>query len=210
VGDDNMSIWKVNNIFSEEELHDIIEAVKNKKSLFNENFVFQGKVKYELAHGLGIDNDLGRLKIGRIEFTKKAVETLNNLIKDKTDKDLYFDGASCFEYSKTFGMSNLPAHVDGDSTDLMINFQLESNTSWDLGLDLNLYSLEDNSAVIFNPNEVIHWRPIKNFNDGEFVRMIFFRFTDNKTNNSHLPLMQDHEMFAEVKKYRDELWESSK
>ena len=198
----NKNVWKIENIFSDTELKNIYEKVNQKRNEFDENFVFHGDSSLEDISGIGPDPDLGRFRIGRIEITQEVFKKLNDLLKDKTNKNLKLSGISCVEYSNEYGDPNLPPHFDSCETDLIINFQLQSNTEWELGLNLEVYKLEDNSALIFNPNEIIHWRPFKKFKDQEFVKMIFFRFTDYKTDNSHLMLSQDDEIFSEVLKYR--------
>jgi len=156
-----------------------------------------------------VSASLGRLKASRF------FDSMPNQIKDKLEKvakeisgvDMSLRNSSYAEYSAVYGYPDLPPHVDGDSSDMIINFQLSSNTVWELGLDLGTYKLEDNSAMIFNPNTTIHWRPKKTFNDGEYVRMIFFRLCDasNQKNYSHLPNNPDDDMFVEVVRFRNSL-----
>ncbi len=196
------SFWKINNLFSDTELKDIHETVSEKRKGFNSDFVFIGDSPLEDASLLGPDNNLGRLNLGRIGITDEVYDKLKLLVKEKTDKNLQLSGVSCFEYSNKYGAPNLPPHFDSCATDLIVNFQLDSNTNWDLGLDLNIYTLENNSAIIFNPNTIIHWRPIKSFKDEDFVTMIFFRYTDYKTDNSHLMLSQNDEAFRKIIDYR--------
>jgi hypothetical protein len=110
----------------------------------------------------------------------------------------------CVEYSSKYGEPSLPPHFDGDSTDLIVNYQLEANTDWPVGVDTRTVRLDDNSALLFNPNTSVHWRPVKKFEEGEYVRMIFFRFIDpvNPTDNSQLKLKQNHAFFDEARKAR--------
>jgi hypothetical protein len=109
------------------------------------------------------------------------------------------------EYNSLCGNPNLPPHLDSDVNDLILNIQIESNTDWALGLDLKTYTIEDNSALMFNPNKQIHWRAHKEFKDGEYVRMLFVRFFNPKSPSdySHLDVLQDHEMFKEAIEFRD-------
>lgn len=111
------------------------------------------------------------------------------------------------EYSAKYGQPHLPPHFDRDDTDYILDYQFSSSTSWPLGVDRNLYELRDNSAVGFNPNGNIHWRPHKTFNEGEFTRMIFFRFfnEDNPSDYSHLPENIGEPEFVALNEYRDSL-----
>jgi hypothetical protein len=85
--------------------------------------------------------------------------------------------------------------------------QLEANTSWDLGLNTTTYTLEDNSALVFNANTEIHWRVKKDFKPGEYVRMMFVRFynEENPSDYSHLNLTQTHDIFKDARELRDSL-----
>jgi hypothetical protein len=193
------------NLFSNQELLYFYEAVNSVEVPVDK---FGQYIKDEDADPK-VSASLGRLKASRF------FDSMPNQIKDKLEKvakeisgvDMSLRNSSYAEYSADYGRPDLPPHVDGDSNDMIINFQLSSNTVWELGLDLNTYRLEDNSAIIFNPNTTIHWRPKKTFNDGEYVKMIFFRLCDaaNQKDYSHLPNDPDDKMFSEVVKFRDSL-----
>lgn len=147
---------KINNIFSQEEI-----------LLLEKNIL---KSKKEL------DGDLGRKITKDLIIPDEIIEKLIKILKNNNCNDLVFSGAVYAEYNNKYGDPNLPPHTDQDNNNLIINFQLSSNVYWPIGLNKNLYSLENNSAIIFNGNETIHWRPIKIFKNNEYVKMIFFRF----------------------------------
>ena len=176
-----MTIIKVENLFSEKQLDALNNMISNGEATIDE----------KLGRSQVILNSLGEENIG-----SKILEI---------GKNLSLSSAIYVEYSNNFGQPNLPTHYDGDNSDLIVNYQLSSNTSWDIGLGLETYSLEDNSALIFNPNEYIHWRPIKQFEAGEYVKMIFFRLwnKENTSDYSHLRYSLDNPIFDEVKKIRD-------
>jgi hypothetical protein len=90
---------------------------------------------------------------------------------------------------------------------LIINYQLESNTSWELGLDLQTYTLEDNSALVFNANTNVHWRTHKDFKEGEYVKMLFIRFYNSEVRSdySYVPMNQTDKAFIEARALRDSL-----
>lgn len=192
---------KIENLFTDEEL----EIINNSIS----------KAPYR------VDGDLGRLmfeeirprgdQLNRDEFVflfndwRKLESKLIEIGSSICGTRLSFKNAMCVEYNSKYGQPNLPAHFDGDTCDMIINFQLSSNTRWHIGLDMEAYDLQDNSAVIFNGNKSIHWRPVKEFKEGEFVKMIFFRLADdtNPSNYSHMALSQTDMIFYEVNKFRD-------
>lgn len=156
-----------------------------------------------------ISESLGRLKASKFFDTMpiEIKEKLESVAKGISGVDMSLSNSSYAEYSSLYGVPELPPHVDGDTNDMIINFQLSSNTCWEIGLNLLMYKLEDNSAIIFNPNTNIHWRPKKIFDDGEYVKMIFFRLCDekNKKDYSYLPNDPDDAMFKEVVDFRNSI-----
>jgi hypothetical protein len=184
-------MYKANNILTQEEIDFILKEIKN---------VPEESTK--------IDEILGRALLHNITFPDEIIAKASALAHKVSDRKLETgNGAMCTIYSNEYGSPNLPPHFDGDTTDVIVNFQLDSSTSWDLGLDLTLHTLEDNSALIFNPNENIHWRPYKEFKDGEYVTMIFFRFRDAAeiSDYSHKSYTTRHAIFNDVRAYRDSL-----
>lgn len=189
------SILRVDNLFSPEELQTIAQVFNNLPDQ-----------PEDLA------NPLGRAKVS-IEDSDvpKHIETkLTDLVTAAFNIDSEIEMAlppMFVEYSNKYGQPQLPPHFDGDYNDLIIDYQLASNTSWSLGVDTSTYQLEDNSALIFNPNAYAHWRPRKAFKGGEYVRMVFFRFSSpiNTSDYSYLPNHPDDPAFDEVNKVRDSL-----
>lgn len=184
-----MSIIKVSNVFSPEELKFIKAAVR--------------------ANNFIPDNNLGRKDMGRVGelLSNETLEKLYAISRQVTDMPLSISHVMAVEYSAEFGQPNLPPHFDGDTNDLIINMQLESNTSWNIGLNTEVYSLEDNEALVFNGNTEVHWRPHKEFKEGEYVLMLFTRFCkpDNRSDYSYLPMNQTDPIFDEARKVRDSL-----
>lgn len=133
--------------------------------------------------------------------------TVLHKVKELTGRDDWlFVGAACAEYTNKAGEPNLPPHFDGDSTDLILTYQLSSNKQWGVGVDTDVYTLEDNDAVMFHPNKNIHWRPHATFEDGEYVRVMFIRLAlVVGTNYEHMQFNVNHPIFDEVKAYRDSL-----
>ena len=184
-----MSITIVDNILSKEDLEHIRSII-----LGSEHIIHQGLGRIEV---LGIEDHLP------IEI----IEGLTDIARNVSGMPLKMDHAMAVEYSPLYGLPNLKPHLDGDTNDLIINMQLDSNTVWDIGLNLQRYTLNDNSALIFNANKEIHWRVHKEFKEGEYVRMLFVRFynPENISDYSHLRYSQDHEIFKDARDFRDSL-----
>lgn len=166
---------------------------------------------------LKIKDNYGRRIFEEIEIPAKIVKKLTKLANRFSDKDVRLEllyPVNGAEYSLGYrGNPNLPPHFDGDFNEIIIDYQLASSqgTQWPLGVNLNTYPLQDNEALIFNPNANIHWRPIRTFKDSEYIRMFFFRFYNpaDPANNSHLPNHPQDRAFDEVNAYRDQLHRES-
>ena len=189
-----MEITYIENLFPYQMFKDLIDVIEN-----------------EDWHKL--DDIEPNLELGRRSM-RAHVDHVNNgtyekFLIDKIDylkeNGLGLRGVTLVEYNSKYGQPNLPPHFDGDVTDVIVNYQLDSNTNWGVGVNEEVYTLVDNSAVIFNPNEDIHWRPIKEFQEGEYVRMAFFRFwnKDNPSDYSDRRYGQTDPIFDKVKAIRE-------
>jgi len=199
-----MTIHKINNLFSEQDLYSINELI----SSYEIPVLDFGKyVDANENAGTGVNNQLGRIQVGHLNISKDIINKMYDLIYSKFGLNLKMDHALYAEYSKKYGKPDLPPHYDHDTNLLVIDYQLDANTEWNLGVDFESYSLENNSALIFNANEHIHWRPHKKFKENEYVKMIFFRFFDpnNRINNEHLNFKVHDPIFNEVKSFRNSL-----
>jgi hypothetical protein len=149
---------------------------------------------------------------GRIIIGIDLPDSIINAIKQKAErllnKKLRKMSASYAEYRLEYGQPNLPPHFDGDNNDLIIDYQLNSNTSWGLGVDDELFEMNDNTAIMFNPNEYPHWRPRKEFQEGEYMGVVFFRCPDysgEEVDYSSKALSQQDSAFDKARAIRDSL-----
>lgn len=206
-----MSISKINNVFADEELLLIDSIINNKYIPRTETGEY---IAFDWEFHAGIDSNLGRLQFNLSDKFGNPHTSINERLSDIASEAFYFDcklpwslnNVLYAEYSGKYGTPNLPPHFDGETSDIIINYQFDSNTSWDIGIGTELYKLENNSAVVFNANEHIHWRPHKTFTNDEYVKMIFFRFcTTPPTDYSHKTLSQDHAVFKDARAFRDSL-----
>lgn len=179
--------YRISNFFSEEDLA-VINKIVDNATMEKEDIVL-GRALYIVSLPYDI--------LGRVGEKVSAI----------LGKELRIGSASYAEYRKEYGQPNLPPHYDGDNNDLIVDFQLKSNTSWGIGLDTEFFPMEDNEAIAFNPNERAHWRPHKEFLDGEYIGVIFFRFPDSTgaIDYSHKRYSQNDPIFDEARAYRDSL-----
>jgi len=198
-----MNYLKIDSLFSQSDLDCFSEKINNLITPTNND----GSYIYDELHNTSISKNLGRIQSSDLmkDIHTGICENLVDIANEYLGFNAYLSGITYVEYNKLYGTPNLPPHFDGDTTDLIINCQLFSNTSWPVGLGTETYDLEDNSALLFNPNTNIHWRPHKVFKDGEYVKMIFVRFcrVEGKSDYSNLRYSQDHEVFKEVVAIRD-------
>ena len=177
-------MYKVHNVFTQEQLSELKNTVYGCKDT-------------------EIQEELGRINISNFKISDSMKDRLLSIVGD----DLSLTWLLAVTYDKKYGEPELPPHFDGDSTDIIVDFQLEANTRWDLAANTTVYQLEDNSALVMHPNKVIHWRPHKEFQDGEYVTMVFFRFQDlsNMQDYAHMSLERNDPIFNEAKAVRDSI-----
>lgn len=199
---------KLTDVFGKRELDFLNEKIKMIVDPINDmgEYIYDDQTTDEVST---VSRSLGRIQSRSLWSNESSIidMALLEMISLVTDQELKTSSITYVEYNKKYGTPALPPHYDGDSSEFIINFQIESNTSWQLGIGTKLYDMEDNSALIFDGNEHVHWRPHKNFKDGEYVRMIFFRFMDenNVKDNSDKRLSLNSPVFKEANKFRDSL-----
>jgi hypothetical protein len=201
-----MSIHQLKNIFSNEELESIHKAI----DVIDIPVINGEYISDRQNEGVGANKELGRLQFGGLRNIDDINNKMLKIVNELSPIKLTMAHVMAVEYNSKYGHPVLPPHFDHDTNDLVVDFQLSANTSWDLGVDLKNYEMLDNSALIFNANEHIHWRPHKTFKDGEYVKMVFWRFFDeaNPTDYSHLDYVMDHEILKGANQFRDSLgWE---
>lgn len=157
---------------------------------------------------LEVRPQLGRINFYNVILPESLTDKITELVNSVSDVKLSTSNSPlCVEYNSKYGKPDLPPHLDGDSNDMIVDFQLTANTSWSLGVNKEVVPMEDNSAIIFNPNTNIHWRPHKEFQEGEFVRMMFFRFfdEDDRKDFTGVSKPMDHPIFDDIRAFRDSL-----
>ena len=207
----------IDNLLSEKEISIFNNITKDLEAPKDEygNFIFDDQDSY-----ISVSKYLGRIQfninnIGDLFPVKNSgladkslTIRLTKLANSISGLNLTLSSITYVEYSSKYGTPSLPPHYDGDNNDLIINYQFDSNTRWDLGVNFETYEIKNNSALVFNPNKTAHWRPNKIFNDGDFVKMIFFRFAkkENPTDYSDLQkFWPNDEVFKNICEFRNSL-----
>jgi hypothetical protein len=128
----------------------------------------------------------GRIDIKHPKIPKDILDKIYRLVEEHLDdeyKPVTFDFAMYGEYTKRSGGDpKLEPHFDSaESATVILDYQIESNTDWEIKIESDLFLLDDNSGLLFDPLCNIHSRIIKDFNDEDFVKMLFFRFKSSNT-----------------------------
>jgi|694.fasta_scaffold01503_77 hypothetical protein len=207
----------IDNLLSEKEISIFNNITKDLEAPKDEygNFIFDDQDSYiSVSKYLGriqfnINNISDLFPVKNLELADKSLTIrLTKLANYISGLDLTLSSITYVEYSSRYGTPSLPPHYDGDNNDLIVNYQFDSNTRWDIGVNFETYEIKNNSALVFNPNKTAHWRPNKIFNDGDFVKMIFFRFAkkENPTDYSDLQkLWPNDEVFKNICEFRNSL-----
>jgi hypothetical protein len=122
--------------------------------------------------------DLNNLKISKTVTDEISIKLLeNNLLGYK-----YCGSSTAWLYNKNLGNPKLTDHIDSteDENTIMVDYQLEGNTSWAIRVENNDYTLLNNQALVFWGKKQRHSRPFKKFNEGEFLTNVLFRFNPNE------------------------------
>ena len=169
------------NVFSEEEIQQIKSCIDNElktREHINHEDLYEGMVLEN--DKVFIKKNLGRLDIPNLFLPESILlkmfdfATKNNLL-DKSYINEISDIRYC-RYSGKYGNPKLEPHLDYGESGLILDYQLESNTSWPITIESVDYILEDNDLIILYPLNQYHWRPNKSWSNDEFLDVIFFDF----------------------------------
>ena len=175
------SAFVLKNIFSAEE----VEKLKSFIQIQSEgretlNFLNPEPVDPDKANHIKIYSKWGRRDVPQVRIPSQVTDRIQKIINDTFTDGKYFVNSNeilVSTYSAEYGTPRLQGHKDGGTSSFLVDYQLDSNTNWDITVDGKDYSISNNDAVVFNPVELEHSRPSKIFSDREFITMIYFRFT---------------------------------
>jgi hypothetical protein len=94
-----------------------------------------------------------------------------------------------------------PHHDTFDQPRFTFDYQLGSNISWSIFVEGEEIVLSDNDAVTFSGTHQVHWRPVREWIEGEYIDMIFCHLHSPSLPSSG----PDHNsaMLEKAKTYRD-------
>jgi len=110
-------------------------------------------------------------------------QNIHNKIESYVQKNILKDArlteicVARYRFSENMNPILLP-HMDNfSSSKLTVDIQLKSNTDWALLVKGKRFVLADGEALIFAGTHQPHWREPKQFNEGDYVEMLFCHFT---------------------------------
>lgn len=169
----------VKNIFSDEQIQDIKDTIFKQSS---EREVINLEMPYESDSTDKTTNKIyslmGRLDVQKIQFRASIIRTLEKALNNlNPNKKFYIGNGDIIvsRYSGEYGNPGLSEHKDGGVSSIIADYQLDSNTSWNISVDAKEYEISNNEALVFDPVVMGHARPLRKFAHNEYVTMVYFR-----------------------------------
>jgi hypothetical protein len=93
-------------------------------------------------------------------------------------------------YSPTYGIPNIPPHIDINACTYTIDLQLDGNIEWEIFIEGKPYMMENGDALLYLGSDQFHWRPKCPTSDRKsFLEMCFIHFVEPShwyhTNGQH-------------------------
>jgi hypothetical protein len=118
-----------------------------------------------------------------IEFqcTKEAEEVMDSYVLPIYKENIKLGHYSYLDYNMKYGNGeyypSLPPHIDAANTLVTFNYCLDTNIDWDIYVDNKPYSLKAGDALVFSAINQVHWRPKREWQEGEFCEILTFDYT---------------------------------
>ena len=169
----------MDNIFSKEEIDQLYAAINEQlSSREHVEWVDEIHGKYTYVDTIvKIQEQLGRSTCSGIKLPDNIINKVYSLVNKEESTNEYVlmnDTVTYGEYNPKFGTPDLAPHYDGGKASLILDYQLESTVDWAIGVDDELHIIKDNSALLLRPLDYSHYRPKRVWNDGEYVKMLYF------------------------------------
>jgi hypothetical protein len=170
----------VDNVLSKEEIDDVLNHINESKNKINMEMYNQELIDFFLPETI-------KLKI--IKYCEEISNT--NLILTEYQFCRY---RNYLKKDDVPGSPNLTPHFDDSFKEprFTFDYQINGNITWPIIVEGKEFSLKNNQALTFSGTHQIHWRPIINFADDEFLDMIFFHFIDKESkqvSDDHFDIM---------------------
>lgn len=175
----------VSNIFSNEEISEIYQHIENTpedKKFYQDVFAHTAYFSW---------------------LPDKIVETITKAANESFGKKLILKELSFARYANTRGLNPLLfPHYDETFKEQRITFdiQVKATKPWSIVVEDMPYTLKDNEALFFSGTHQVHWREKLEFDESDYVDMIFCHFAEENPE----PMSQEHllKMNAKVEKFK--------
>ena len=205
--------YKLENVLSNENHKLLIEKIRSYINL-KEKFISAEMGEGETTAGpgvLAIEIDKGRALYNfENDIPEELMSIFDILIKEakKIDNSVTLRNIVYSKYSNDYGLPQLFPHMDEPDelfpTSFLIDYELDSNTDWKIGIDGEYFSLKNNSFLAFDVIRKSHYREPKIFKDDEYVEMIFLYFINGK----NFPVPNHEQQFLECKSIKKEFYKN--
>jgi hypothetical protein len=118
-----------------------------------------------------------------IEFIcPKSIESVMDSYCKPVHKDeIKLAHYSYIDYNLKYGDGryepSLPPHIDSTENLVTFNYQLGGNIDWDIYIDGEKHSLKTGDAIIFSAVNQVHWRPKREWKEGDFLEIVTFDYS---------------------------------
>lgn len=162
-------------------------------------------------------NNLGRLDINDLPLPPYIIDKVTKIARNNCQIDVDIErliSVTYAEYSLKYGQPKLEVHKDDNpekgtkeeisgGAGVVLTYQLDSNVSWEVGNNKDLYLIPNNGMLVFYPRQDYHWRTIRKWNEGDFVKVVFFEmFTPNSPK-----VVDDKKLAQEIRDFRQNIGE---
>jgi hypothetical protein len=189
----------IKNIFTESEINDLYNLI-NTVNLEEKTFV--QKIFCHRAYFVTLpDSVLDKIKdVAKANFGPDI--ELTEVSFARYSYDMYRDGLAKVPPS-------LYPHCDNAFHEprLTIDFQIKSNIDWPIIVEDREYLIKDNEAVSFSGTHQVHWRPHVEWQEDNFVDLIFTHFTPKGVESNILDSdIEHHTRMKKLTEYYLDKW----
>lgn len=201
--------------FSQDQIDRLEAIIAEKLSVVPEYFLLPGGQEEYRGSNWHDPKKVVHMSREMVEFDAPSdiEQTMDKYVKPLYSEEIKLCHYSYIDYDLRHGdgryVPALPPHIDNTETLVTFNYMLDGNIDWDIYIDGKRYELKKGDAILFSAINQIHWRPKRNWKEGEFVKILTFDYsplTDWRFTGDWYPL--DPLRFPEVvEKYLQEVAE---
>lgn len=115
-------------------------------------------------------------------FCPESIErTMDSYCKPIHEDEIKLAHYSYIDYNLKYGDGRyepaLPPHIDSNENLVTFNYQLNGNIDWQIYIDNKPYDLKTGDAIIFSAVNQVHWRPKREWKEGDFLEIVTFDYS---------------------------------